>query len=99
MFDSDKRILDLISILITLNRVKNESQFCIKIKFHKQSLTKVKNGKQHFTAQHISRICEAYNINANWIFYPDCETIFNDEISNLEVNNIVNNSKKREPVF
>ncbi len=99
MFDSDKKILDLISVLITLNRVKNESQFCIKINFPKQSLTKVKKEKQHFTAQHITRICEVYNINTNWIFYPDCETIFNDEISNLEVNNIVNNSKKKEPVF
>ncbi len=68
MFTSDKQILHLIDVLIFKKKIKNPSEFCDSIGLLRQTLTKIKNGKQHFTPPYIELICKTYNVNANWIF-------------------------------
>jgi hypothetical protein len=68
MFTSDKKILHLIDVLIFEKKIKNPSEFCDTIGMLRQTLTKIKNGKQHFTPPYIELICKTYTVNANWIF-------------------------------
>lgn len=68
MYTSDKKILHLIDFLIFEKKIKNASEFCDTIGMLRQTLTKIKNGIQHFTPSHIELICKTYNVNANWIF-------------------------------
>ncbi len=64
----DERILKLIDLLRFEKKIKSEADFCRKIEMLPQRLTKIRNKKQYFTAVNIQKICEEFNVNANWIF-------------------------------
>lgn len=64
----DTKILALIDMLIAVGTFDYAKDFAEAIGMPKQSITRIKQGKAHFTAEHIANICKVYNINANWIF-------------------------------
>jgi len=68
MYNSDKRILHLITVLIFQKKVSSIREFCLKVEILEPTISKIKKGQAHFTAAHIERICKAFNVNANWIF-------------------------------
>jgi hypothetical protein len=76
MFESDKRILHLIDLLVFKKVIPNPSAFCDQVKLQRQNLSKIRNGEAHFTPQHIERACKTYNVNANWVFGIQ-DTVFN----------------------
>lgn len=68
MNNIDIKIFELIDLLISLGKIKYASEFCLAIGFVKQNIVRVKQGKAHFTAEHIKQMSKVYNVNANWIF-------------------------------
>lgn len=64
----DKRMLRLIDLLIFEKKIRYFSDFCQSIGMKNQTLTKIKNGSQHFTVLQVQSACNVYNVNANWIF-------------------------------
>lgn len=85
MYNSDKKILYLISLLIFDKKISSNKEFCDRIGLIEQTVTKVKNGKAHFTAFYIENICKEFSVNANWIFDTSDE-IFIQKIVNKKVN-------------
>ncbi len=67
MNPTDKRILDLIDLLIFQKRISSTKQFCEEIKVLEQTISKIKKGTAHFTVNQIQSICKIYNVDANWI--------------------------------
>ncbi|MDI6034027.1 helix-turn-helix transcriptional regulator [Flavobacterium sp. LB2P84] len=76
MYQSDMKIFELIELLKSLGIIRFDADFCRKIEMPKQSIPRIRQGKAHFTAEHISNICKVYNVNANWIFGIE-KNIFN----------------------
>jgi DNA-binding Xre family transcriptional regulator len=68
MYESDKRILRLIELLIFEKKIKLSKDFCKEIGVLEQTLSKIKKGTNHFTVVQIEKICKVYNVNSNWIF-------------------------------
>lgn len=64
----DKKIFELIDILIFTKKVKNTKSFCDIIQMQKQNIRAIKLLNIHFTLQHVLIIIEVYKVNANWIF-------------------------------
>lgn len=64
----DLQILGIIDFLEYTKVIPNPSACLDEIGCPRQSLTKIKNGTQHFTTQHIAKLCKVYNVNANYIF-------------------------------
>lgn len=77
----DHQILLLIEILKELGVIKYGTEFCEAIGLRKQNLTKIKNGDNHFTPEHIEKIVKKYKVNANWIFGVGDE-VWNDPSKN-----------------
>jgi DNA-binding Xre family transcriptional regulator len=75
----DKKILELIDYMIYNKHVRAVKHFCSEVEMLEQTISKIKNGKAHFTTLHIESICRKFDVNANWIF-NDSENIFNSEI-------------------
>lgn len=67
MTSTDKTLLYIIDVLVFLKKIKNPSEFCDEIGMLRQTLTKIKNGTQHFTVEQIATACRKYDINANCI--------------------------------
>lgn len=65
---SDIRMLELIDLLKSLGKIRFRQDFCNEIDLLKQSFISIKTGRQHFTVEHIRAACQAYNVDANWIF-------------------------------
>jgi hypothetical protein len=63
----DKKILDVSTILKQLGLVKSQAEFCREIGFMKQNVRKVKLGTAHFTNEHLTAICNSYNVDANYL--------------------------------
>lgn len=61
-------MLELIDILQSKGTIKFRQDFLDEIGYPKQSFRNVKLGIQSFRIEHIKKACEAYNVNANWIF-------------------------------
>ena len=80
MYESDKRILRLIELLIFEKKIDNASDFCTKIDMLKQTVSKIKNGNNHFTVIQIEKICKTFDVNANWIFGTESK-VFNSSDS------------------
>ena len=80
MHESDKRILRLIELLIFEKKISNTAEFCSKIDMLKQTVSKIKNGNNHFTVIQIEQICKVFNVNANWIFGTN-NKVFNNSDS------------------
>lgn len=68
MHTSDKKIIELIEILKSLNIIRFKREFYSSIGFLEQNYVKILQGKAHFTTEHLEKVCKVYNINANWIF-------------------------------
>jgi DNA-binding Xre family transcriptional regulator len=68
MNSTDLKILELIDFLVNTGKIVYAKDFCAVIGIPKQSITRIKQGKAHFTAEHIANVCKMYNVNANWIF-------------------------------
>lgn len=64
----DERILHLMAVLKTQNKIKSMHEFCDNVSIIRQTVYKIKKGKAGFTVQHINTICKKYKVNANWIF-------------------------------
>jgi len=64
----DKRMLRFIDLLMFEKKIKFNADFCKSIDMRTQTLTKIRNGDQHFTLQQVQKACEVYNLNANWVF-------------------------------
>jgi hypothetical protein len=80
MYNSDKAILRLIELLIFEKKIRFEFEFANSIDMLPQTISRIKSGKNHFTATHIELICRRYNVNANWIFGIQ-KNVFNDKNS------------------
>lgn len=68
MNDVDKKIFDLIKILIDLRIIRYKIQFWDSLGIIRQNGDRIKKGLAHFTPGHIKLICQVYNVNSNWIF-------------------------------
>ncbi len=68
MYSTDKRILRLIDLLIFQKKINSTKEFCTEIEILNQTVSKIKKGDNHFTVSHIKKICNIYNVNANWVF-------------------------------
>lgn len=88
MNETDLKIFELIKLLQELGTIKYQYDFGDSIGILKQNLTKIKKGEVHFTTEHIKKICEVFNVNANWIFgiqnnvFNNVKTLKNKEIHN-----------------
>lgn len=67
MFTSDKKILQFIDIIKASSTIRFENEFCDAVGVLRQTLYRIRNGKAHFTPDHIEMVCKVYSINANWI--------------------------------
>ena len=68
MYNTDTKILDLIDYLKYRKIISSNKDFCNKVEMIDSTISKIKLGKAHFTVQHIEKICQVFNVNANWIF-------------------------------
>ena len=68
IYNSDKKMLQLLKLLKVYGVIRFDTEFCESIGLLKQNLNNIKNGKNHFTAQHIEFAVKEYKIDANWIF-------------------------------
>lgn len=76
MWQTDIKIFDLIEILKSVGLIRFKREFCDNIGFLEQNIARVRQGKAHFTAQHIQSICTFYDVNANFIVGTS-DVIFN----------------------
>lgn len=89
MYNSDKRILYLISLLIFLKVVKTNKSFCQRIGLAESTPSKVKRGEAHFTAFCIEQICKEFNVNANWIFATENKVFKSPKSIEIKENEII----------
>lgn len=80
MHDSDKKIFELLDILIQFKIIKYKIQFWRIIDYKMQNLVNVKKGITHFTIPQIVKIAQYYNVNYNWIFGTDKLTFNNNDL-------------------
>lgn len=76
MYEYDKKIIELIELMIKEKIISSMVEFCNEIKILRQTIYKIKKGLNHFTALQVETICKKYNVNANWIFGSE-KNIFN----------------------
>lgn len=76
MNSTDQKIFELIDLLINTGRIEYVKDFGEEIGVLKQNILRIKQGKAHFTAEHIKAICKIYNVNANWIFNDDAKVFY-----------------------
>ncbi|TDO77622.1 hypothetical protein EV143_104389 [Flavobacterium chryseum] len=68
MNETDLKIFELINLLKELGTIEYDKDFGDSVGVLKQNLTRIKQGKAHFTTEHIRKACSVFNVNANWIF-------------------------------
>jgi hypothetical protein len=64
---SDERMIDFIELLQHHEVIRYRQEFLDVIGMKKQHFTNIQAGAQSFTVEHITRACDYYNVNANWI--------------------------------
>lgn len=64
----DQRMFQLLALLLEKETIRYQTEFCEAIGIDKRTLPNIRKGKQYFTRDHIKKACEAYGVNANWIF-------------------------------
>jgi len=79
MYESDKRILRLIELLIFKKKIKLSKDFCQEIGILEQTLSKIKKGTNHFTVIQIEQVCKVYNVNCNWVYGFEKKVFRTDE--------------------
>lgn len=78
MFESDKNILKIIELLKLQKRILSTKEFADEIGMLNSTISRIPQGKCHFTAEQILIICKKYNVNANFIFGFE-EVVFRDK--------------------
>jgi transcriptional regulator with XRE-family HTH domain len=78
MFESDKNILKLVELLKLQKRILTTKEFSESIGMLNSTISRVPQGKCHFTVEQILLICKKYNVNANFIFGFD-DVVFRDK--------------------
>ena len=78
MHITDKNILKLVELLKLQKRILTTKEFSDSIGMLNSTISRVPQGKCHFTAEQILLICKKYNVNANFIFGFD-EVVFRDK--------------------
>lgn len=68
MYTSDKKIIELIELLVYKKVYSSVRTFCVENNILEQTISKIKKGINHFTVLQIESICKKHNVNANWIF-------------------------------
>lgn len=63
----DAKMLELRDTLKSNGIIRFKKDFSDALGMLKQHVRQIVIGKQHFTALHIQKACETYNVNANWI--------------------------------
>lgn len=76
----DKKIFELIDLLIFQKKINSVRHFSIEVSMLEQTISKIKKGINHFTVDQIQNICKLYNVNPNWIFDYD-KKVFRDKDS------------------
>ena len=64
----DKRMLELIDLLISNQTIKSKQDFYNVIGIARQQGNSIKNGIGSFKSEHILKACNEFNINPGWIF-------------------------------
>ena len=104
MLVSDLKILELIELLKSSGKIRFKKEFYDEIGLKKQNIFWIKNQDNqehqsyHFTAEHIIKICNRYNVNANWIIGIENNVFLTSKSTiNKEVNKkVVSATKKNE---
>ena len=78
MFISDMNILKLIDLLKLQKKILTTKEFAESIGMLNSTISRVPQGKCHFTVEQISVICKKYNVNANFVFGLD-DIVFRDK--------------------
>ncbi|QDP86032.1 hypothetical protein FNJ88_10930 [Chryseobacterium sp. SNU WT5] len=74
MYTSDRKILELVELLKSENKISSDKEFCEIIEINPANFAKIKksenypNQSYHFTPLHIENVCKKLNIDSNWIF-------------------------------
>ena len=71
LFTSDKKMLELFSILHMEGKVKTQKEFAESIGIYHVTFSNIKNGTgrlMHFTPDHIEKACNRWKVDANWFF-------------------------------
>jgi hypothetical protein len=63
----DKRIFDLMDMLMSYGEIRFKVDFCRSVGMYPQVLNQIASGRNHFTLEQVNSICKVYNVNANWI--------------------------------
>lgn len=64
---ADQRMFELLTRLKAKGVIRFDTDFCRAVGIMKQNLARVKQGKAHFTPEHIRNACIEFNEDANWI--------------------------------
>lgn len=67
MNELDIRMFVLYDLLTDMGVLKTKRSFASACGLPEQNLYNIKNGRNHFTFNHVANICIFYSINANWI--------------------------------
>lgn len=85
MYNSDIRILKIIDLLEFRKLIKDPSEFCDKIDLHRQTLSKIKKDKGHFTPEYIEIMCNVFNLNPACIFGFEKNVFRNDKTIVIDI--------------
>lgn len=72
----DKKIFDLIDLLLSQGKIRFKVDFCRTVGMYPQVLNQIASGRNHFTLEQVNSICKEYDVNANWIVGSD-SNVFN----------------------
>lgn len=72
----DKRIFDLMDLLMSYGKIRFKADFCRSVDMYPQILNQIASGRNHFTLEQVNSICKAYDVNANWILGIE-DNVFN----------------------
>lgn len=97
----DKRIFDLMELLMSYGKIRFKADFCRAVGMYPQILNQIESGRNHFTLEQVNSICKAYDVNANWILGTEANVF----TKNNSVQIVYKNGEKhvlgpsRGPVF
>lgn len=83
----DKRMLELINLLISNQTIKSKQDFYNVIGIARQQGNSIKNGIGSFKSEHILKACSEYNVNSGWIFGFD-SNVFRSKVDKSAINKL-----------
>ena len=87
----DKKIFDLMELLLSYGKIRFKVDFCRAVGMYPQILNQIESGRNHFTLEQVNSICKAYDVNANWIIGAE-DNVFN---KNKSVQIVYKNGEKQ----